>query len=82
MTDQVLVGEACDLLLDAELHQGIRGQGAEVIQHLLLLLQILLHHLDLRVQSFQLILVLSVLGLELCLQQPDTHASHWLYKEI
>ncbi len=48
---QVLISEACDLLLHAELHQSIRRKGGEVVQHFLFLLQTVLQQLDLRVES-------------------------------
>lgn len=48
---QVFVGEACDFLLHAELHQSIGRKRGEVVQHVLLLLQIVLQQFDLRVES-------------------------------
>lgn len=67
---QVFIGQPSDLLLDAVLHLGLWRQRAHVVQSLLLLLQVFLQHLDLSVQSLQLIPVLPGLGLQLGLQKP------------
>lgn len=86
---QIIVGEPGDLLLDAVLHLGLRGQRPHVVQDVLLLLQVLLQQLDLSVQSLQLIPVLPGLGLQLGLQEPDgtrellTHSNNttWGYTQ-
>lgn len=68
---QVVVGEPGDLLLDAVLHFGLRGQRRSVVEDLLLLLNVILQQFDLRVEGLQLIPVLPGLGLQLGFQQPD-----------
>ena len=67
---QVVVGESCDLLLDAVVHLGLRGQGHGVVEDLLLLLDVGFQQLDLSVKSFQFVFVLPGLSLQLGLQQP------------
>lgn len=68
---QVVVGEPCDLLLDAELHLSLRGQRQGVVEDLLLLLDVAFQQLDLSVKSFQFVFVLPRLRLQLGLQQPE-----------
>lgn len=68
---QVVVGESCDLLLDAVLHLSLGRQGRGVVQELLLLLDVVFQQLDLSVKSFQFIFVLPGLRLQLRLQQPE-----------
>lgn len=68
---QVVVGEPCDLLLDAVLHLSLGRQGRGVVQDLLLLLDVVFQQLDLSVQSLQFIFVLPGLRLQLRLQQPE-----------
>lgn len=71
VSHQVVVGEAGDLLLDAVLDFGLRRQRRRVVQHLLLLLDVVPEQLDLSVKGFQLIFVVLGLGLQLSLQQSE-----------
>lgn len=72
---QVVVGEPRDLLLHAVLHLGLRRQGRRVVEHLLLLLDVVSEQLDLSVEGLQLVLVLSRLSLQLGLEQPERRST-------
>lgn len=69
-THQVLIGQPGYLLLDAKFHLGLRGEQQRLAEGLLLLVQLLLQHLHLGLETFRLFLMLTALGLQLGLQQP------------
>lgn len=71
ISHQVVVGEPCDLLLDAVLHLSLRRQRRCVVQYLLLLLDVVSQQLNLSVKGFKFIFVLPGLSLQLSLQQPE-----------
>lgn len=67
---QVLVGEPCDLVLQAGFDSSFRRQLEVLGQELLLTVVVLLHGLQLAAQRLHLHVVSSLLSLQLVLQQP------------
>lgn len=67
---QVFIGQPGDLVLQAGLDAGLRGQLQVLGQQLLLPVVLLLQALDLAAEGFSLILMVPFLGLELGFQEP------------
>lgn len=67
---QVFIGQPGDLVLQAGLDAGLRGQLQVLSQQLLLPVVLLLQALDLAAEGFGLILMAPFLGLELGFQEP------------
>lgn len=67
---QVFIGQPGDLVLQAGLDAGLRGQLQVLGQQLLLPVVLLLQALDLATEGFGLILMAPFLGLELGFQEP------------
>lgn len=67
---QVFVGEPGDLVLQAGLDAGLRGQLQVLCQQLLLPVVLFLQALDLPSQGFSLVLMAPLLRLELGFQEP------------
>lgn len=67
---QVLVGQPGDLVLQAGLDAGLRGQLQVLGQQLLLPVVLFLQALDLPTEGFGLVLMAPLLRLELGFQEP------------
>lgn len=70
-TNQVVVGEPHDLVLQAGLHAGLLGQQEGLGQHLLLLLLLAAQLVQLLLQLPGLLAVSALLLLHLLLQKPE-----------